>query len=150
MVVAAKLYGSFLLVVNISSKMRAAARERAENTAYPKFAQLAKYDKQGARYDPHVDYDPNKRGRPGRLSHLRTKLNRHFILQPRIRNRSRRVLARVSKPKTRRTRRRTRRRQRSKRTTTATRTKVSRHPTASRSSRPLRFAQDFARRHALV
>jgi len=40
-------------------KCALAARERAENTAYPKFAQLAKYDKQGARYDPHVDYDPN-------------------------------------------------------------------------------------------
>ena len=40
-------------------KCALAARERAENTAYPKFAQLAKYDKQGARYDPHLDYDPN-------------------------------------------------------------------------------------------
>ncbi len=40
-------------------KCALAARERAENTAYPKFAQLAKYDKQGARYEPHVDYDPN-------------------------------------------------------------------------------------------
>ncbi len=40
-------------------KCALAARERAENTAYPKFAQLAKYDKQGARYDPHMDYDPN-------------------------------------------------------------------------------------------
>ena len=40
-------------------KCALAARERAENTAYPKFAQLAKYDRQGARYDPHVDYDPN-------------------------------------------------------------------------------------------
>ena len=45
-------------------KCALAARERAENTAYPKFAQLAKYDKQGARYDPHVDYDPNNADGP--------------------------------------------------------------------------------------
>ena len=50
---------------SISPPCRAlAARERAENTAYPKFAQLAKYDKQGARYDPHVDYDPNNADGP--------------------------------------------------------------------------------------
>jgi len=41
-----------------------AARARAENTALDKFAQLAKYDKRGARYDPHVDYDPNNSDGP--------------------------------------------------------------------------------------
>jgi len=41
-----------------------AARARAENTALDKFAQLAKYDKRGARYDPHVDYDHNNSDGP--------------------------------------------------------------------------------------
>ena len=147
MVVAAETLRSFLLVVNISSKMRARRSRTRRKHRVPKVCATREVRQTRRSIRPARGLRSEQRGRPGRLSHLRTKLNRHFILQPRIRNRSRRVLARVSKPKTTRTRRRTRRRQRTRRRTTG---KFSRHPTASRSSRPLRFAQDFARRRALV
>ena len=133
-------------------KCALAARERAENTAYPKFAQLAKYDKQGARYDPHVDYDPNNADGPegSRICERNLTAILYFNLGYETEAEGCLRVFLNQKQEEQEEEQEEDKEAKERETTTTTTRKVSRHPTASRSSRPLRFAQDFARRHALV